>query len=231
MFGNWRREAPRYEREEELPIVILRLLSEEMATALDLARRLAERQGTSFDGSASVVYPQLQYLEDRGFVTIEPVGDRKVYAVSEAGFAHLAAHSEGGSARAQRPHDDAEDFFRERGGLFGRPHHGPDDEQRGGSHGCRGRQDWGGPRGWHHGWRHDWHHGWHHQGWHHHGDFHRGDVMQLVWELKGLAKSFKRALRHGQLDRARLDKLHAILRRARAEMEAVLHGEQSAAGF
>ncbi|MDB5102026.1 MAG: hypothetical protein JWM80_6447 [Cyanobacteria bacterium RYN_339] len=113
MFG-WNRPQPR-RGDDGLAIAILRLLEEQMGTALDVSRRLEQRFEGRLDISAGEVYPLLQYLEDRGFVTQEPVGDGKVYSVTEAGFAHLA-----GQAAASRP-DTAEDFTRGRGP---RGHHG-----------------------------------------------------------------------------------------------------------
>jgi DNA-binding PadR family transcriptional regulator len=118
MFGRFR---PR-PAEDGLAIAILKLLEEQMGSALDITQRLEQRFEGRLDISAGEVYPILQYLEDRGFVTQEAVGPGKVYVVTEAGFTHLAQ-------QANQPHaDQAEDFIRQEGrgrgcGFRGRWHH------------------------------------------------------------------------------------------------------------
>lgn len=90
MFHRFGREERDRRREDALAVVVLRLLEEQMGTAIELVKRIEERFGGRLAFEPSEIYPMLQYLEDRGFVTQEPIGDRKVYAVTEAGFAYLA---------------------------------------------------------------------------------------------------------------------------------------------
>lgn len=104
MFGRFR---PR-PAEDGLAVAILKLLEEQMGTALDVTQRLEQRFEGRLDIGAGEVYPLLQYLEDRGFIAQEPVGNGKVYGVTEAGFAFLAE-------QANKPREDRpEDFFRGR---------------------------------------------------------------------------------------------------------------------
>ncbi|MGH8082897.1 MAG: PadR family transcriptional regulator, partial [Lysobacter sp.] len=47
-----------------------------------------------YSPSPGMVYPALTYLEELGFVTVEVEGNRKRYALSDAGREHLAANRE-----------------------------------------------------------------------------------------------------------------------------------------
>lgn len=159
-------------------LAILAELKEQMGTALDLVKRLEAKHG-ELALDASDIYPLLQYLEDRGFVTLEPVGDQKVYAVTEAGFAFYEERRN----RRATPGGDR-DFFRAEGGWRGHR------ERHRAMHAL-----WHDPR-----------------------------VHDLFHEIKHLGRSFKRAMRHGQLDRTRLERIHAIIARAAREVDETLAG-------
>ena len=80
-------------------IVVLRALEEQLGTPLEIVQRLEKQHGEHL--GADEVYPLLQYLEDRGFIAPEPIGDKKAYAVTEAGFAFLAEAARPGAGRGQ----------------------------------------------------------------------------------------------------------------------------------
>lgn len=182
-----------------MALVLLRLLEEQMGTALELVDRLKSRFGARLSFEAGEIYPLLQYLEDRGFVTQEPIGDRKVYAVTEAGFAFLAEQSRAEQEAAQTPPRDEEAFC-----GWG-PHQGP-----------WGRGPWG---------HAPWARGHHHRGpWGHghrpHPPMH--ELRELIHEFKHLARQFKHSLRHSQLSPQQLERLRAILHQTRQDVAEVL---------
>jgi DNA-binding PadR family transcriptional regulator len=177
--------------ETALGVVILKLLEEQMSTSIELVRRLEERYGGRLAFDASEVYPMLQYLEDRGFVTQEPIGDRKAYAVTEAGFAYMAEQG-----RQEREAEAAGEAWTGRGGSH---HHGHHHHHHG-----------------HHHWHHHDHHGHHH---HFHELHHLAhDIKQLARLFKhemraGRMNPERMARLRAIVDRARRD-IEACLRGA-----------------
>ncbi len=75
----------------DLKLVILRLLDEKPRHGYDIIKELEERSGGRYTPSAGAVYPTLTMLEDLGYaVTTPEEGGKKVYAITDAGRAHLA---------------------------------------------------------------------------------------------------------------------------------------------
>jgi len=76
-------------------LVILDLLGEQPRHGYDIIRELEERSAGFYSPSPGLVYPTLQSLEDRDFVTssVEASG-KKIYSMSDAGRAWLDAHGE-----------------------------------------------------------------------------------------------------------------------------------------
>lgn len=75
----------------DLKLVILRLLDEKPRHGYEIIKELEERSGGRYTPSAGAVYPTLTMLEDLGFaVTTPEEGGKKVYAITDAGKAHLA---------------------------------------------------------------------------------------------------------------------------------------------
>jgi DNA-binding PadR family transcriptional regulator len=60
----------------------------------EMMKALQERTGGMYTPSAGSVYPTLQMLEDRGFVTVSEVDGKKVYSIADAGRAFLAEQPE-----------------------------------------------------------------------------------------------------------------------------------------
>jgi DNA-binding PadR family transcriptional regulator len=75
----------------DLKLVILRLLDEKPRHGYEIIKELEERSSGRYTPSAGAIYPTLTMLEDLGYAaaTLEE-GNRKVYAITEAGRAHLA---------------------------------------------------------------------------------------------------------------------------------------------
>ncbi|MCL5734834.1 MAG: PadR family transcriptional regulator [Actinobacteria bacterium] len=76
-------------------LVILDLLREQPRHGYDIIRELEERSSGFYSPSPGVVYPTLQSLEDRDFVTAATeAGGKKIYSITDAGLAWLDGHQE-----------------------------------------------------------------------------------------------------------------------------------------
>ena len=78
----------------ELKLVVLALLAEAPRHGYDIIKALEERSHGAYSPSPGVVYPTLTFLEEAGYTTASADGAKKVYAITEAGRAHLAEHRE-----------------------------------------------------------------------------------------------------------------------------------------
>src|SRR5271154_5801805 len=77
----------------DLQLVILALLAEKPRHGYELIKALDERSGGFYVPSPGMIYPALTYLEEIGHATIEVVGARKQYHITESGKEHLAKNS------------------------------------------------------------------------------------------------------------------------------------------
>lgn len=76
---------------EALRLILLQLLSEAPRHGYDLIREIESRSGEVYAPSPGVVYPTLTLLADMDLIVEQPgTGSRKLFAISEAGRAHLA---------------------------------------------------------------------------------------------------------------------------------------------
>lgn len=87
-----RRRRARFFERGDLKYVILDLLAEKPRHGYEVIRALEERFGGFYAPSPGSVYPTLQLLEDLGHVTATRQGDKKVYAITDAGRAFLEEH-------------------------------------------------------------------------------------------------------------------------------------------
>ncbi len=76
----------------ELQLVLLALLAERPAHGYELIRTLEERSGGFYAPSPGMVYPALTYLDEIGHAAVSQEANRKLYALTDAGRAHLAAN-------------------------------------------------------------------------------------------------------------------------------------------
>ena len=90
-------EAPRGRRRMfdggELRLVLLKLIEESPRHGYDLIREIEERTGGAYAPSPGVVYPTLTMLADMEQIDEQTGGTRKVFAITEAGKAHLAENA------------------------------------------------------------------------------------------------------------------------------------------
>ena len=77
----------------DLRLVILRLLSEQPRHGYELIKEIEDRLAGAYAPSPGVVYPTLTMLEDLGLASVsEQAGGRKLYELTDAGRADLAAN-------------------------------------------------------------------------------------------------------------------------------------------
>lgn len=82
----------------DLQLILLALLAEAPAHGYELIRKLEERSKGFYAPSPGMIYPALTYLEEIGHAAVTQDGNRKLYSITEAGSAHLAAHREQATA-------------------------------------------------------------------------------------------------------------------------------------
>lgn len=107
--------GPRMFGRGDLKYALLDLLQERPKHGYEMIKELEDRSGGFYSPSAGAIYPTLQLLEDRGWVTTEAQEGKKVYAITDAGRAALNEHREraGGPWGRGGP-----------GGPWGHHHHG-----------------------------------------------------------------------------------------------------------
>ncbi|MBF6589079.1 MAG: PadR family transcriptional regulator [Ktedonobacterales bacterium] len=110
---------------------LLKLLRERPKHGYEMMKELEDLSGGFYSPSAGAIYPTLQLLEDRGWVTSQLAEGKKVYTITEAGSQALDAYQQreephgpeggprawGGPMRPERPERP--------GHPRHHPHHGP----------------------------------------------------------------------------------------------------------
>ena len=90
MFGpGGRARGPNMYGRGDLKFVLLDLLQEQPKHGYEMIKDLENRAGGFYTPSAGAVYPTLQLLEDRGWVTSAMVDGKKVYTITDEGKAAL----------------------------------------------------------------------------------------------------------------------------------------------
>lgn len=99
----------------DLKYALLELLQERPMHGYEMMKELQERTGGMYTPSPGSIYPTLQMLEDRGFVTVSEVEGKKVYTITDAGRAFLAEgqQEERGGACRRGPWHPAEEEWPE----------------------------------------------------------------------------------------------------------------------
>jgi DNA-binding PadR family transcriptional regulator len=78
----------------DLRLVVLALLAEGPRHGYDIIKALETRTSGIYSPSPGVVYPTLTYLEEAGYTAATAEGNKRVYAITDAGRAHLAENRE-----------------------------------------------------------------------------------------------------------------------------------------
>ena len=97
-FGHPGREGGRGRRMfdgSELRLILLKLIEESPRHGYDLIREIEARSGGAYAPSPGVVYPTLTMLDDMDLIAEQKAeGAKKLFAITEAGSAHLAENAE-----------------------------------------------------------------------------------------------------------------------------------------
>ena len=73
----------------DLQLVLLALLAEQPSHGYELIKALEARSDGYYTPSPGMIYPALTYLEELGYATVETLGTKKLYRVTEEGRRHL----------------------------------------------------------------------------------------------------------------------------------------------
>jgi len=79
---------------DDLQLLLLALLGEQPSHGYELIKALDTRSSGFYSPSPGMVYPALTYLEEVGYVASQAEGNRKRYALTDAGRTHLDAQRE-----------------------------------------------------------------------------------------------------------------------------------------
>lgn len=74
----------------DLRVLVLHLIAQQPRHGYDLIKAIEEMSEGFYSPSPGVIYPALTYLEEAGFTTSSPDGNKKLYTITEEGKAHLA---------------------------------------------------------------------------------------------------------------------------------------------
>jgi DNA-binding PadR family transcriptional regulator len=115
-FAGW---GKRFFGRGDLKYALLELLQERPMHGYEMMKALQERTGGRYTPSAGSVYPTLQMLEDRGFVTVSEADGKKVYSITDDGRAFLAEgrQEERGPAGRRGPRHIPEEEWAEMAAL------------------------------------------------------------------------------------------------------------------
>jgi DNA-binding PadR family transcriptional regulator len=95
-FGNWggNFRVGRMLASGDLRLVALYLIEQQPRHGYDLIKAVEERSNGVYSPSPGIVYPALTFLEEAGYVTSSTDGNKKLYAITDEGRAHLAENRE-----------------------------------------------------------------------------------------------------------------------------------------
>lgn len=93
-FDDPRMPRGRQFNSDDLQLMLLSLLAAQPSHGYELIKALDTRSHGFYVPSPGMVYPALTYLEEVGYVTVEVDGNRKRYALAEAGRAQLDTERE-----------------------------------------------------------------------------------------------------------------------------------------
>lgn len=86
--------GPRMFGRGNLKYVLLDLLQERPKHGYEMIKEMEERTSGFYSPSAGAIYPTLQLMEDRGWVTTQEAEGKKVYAITDAGRQALKEHQQ-----------------------------------------------------------------------------------------------------------------------------------------
>lgn len=88
-------EGGRFFGRGDVKFALLELLQERPMHGYEMMKALEEKSGGFYTPSPGSIYPTLQMLEDRGFVTVREADGKKVYSITDAGGSLLTERQQG----------------------------------------------------------------------------------------------------------------------------------------
>jgi DNA-binding PadR family transcriptional regulator len=85
----------------DLKYGLLKLLEDRPKHGYEMIKELEDLTGGFYTPSAGAIYPTLQLLEDRGWVTVEVVEGKKVYTITQDGRTALAEYRQRAEERPE----------------------------------------------------------------------------------------------------------------------------------
>jgi DNA-binding PadR family transcriptional regulator len=199
-FGPGGRRGPNMYGRGDLKFVLLELLQERPKHGYEMIKELEGRAGGFYTPSAGAVYPTLQLLEDRGWVTNETQEGKKVYTITDDGRAALAERQ----ARQEQPGPGPREH--------GPGPHGPGPGPHGHEHGPGPGGPWGG----------------HHRGRHSpFGGFASPELEALGRDSIEVARLMRDAVISARGDPAKLEKIRLIVEQTHQALRALLQQNDS----
>ncbi len=98
-FGSWSRgygrRGGRRAKRGDVRAAALALLAEEPMNGYQIIQQISDRSGGLWRPSPGSVYPALAQLEDEGLIVLQATaGERRAYALTEAGRSYVAEHAD-----------------------------------------------------------------------------------------------------------------------------------------
>ena len=86
----------------QLRLIVLALITEKRRHGYEIIKAIEEKLAGSYSPSPGVIYPLLTMLQELGHATLEESDGKKLYAITAAGTAYLAAHQQAADAALAR---------------------------------------------------------------------------------------------------------------------------------
>jgi DNA-binding PadR family transcriptional regulator len=96
-------EGRRFFGRGDVKFALLELLRGRPMHGYEIMKALEEKSGGFYTPSAGTIYPTLQMLADRGFVTVQEAEGKKTYAITDEGRAFLAEQQKEDESFANAP--------------------------------------------------------------------------------------------------------------------------------
>lgn len=186
----------------DLRLVALYLIEQQPRHGYDIIKAVEEKSAGFYVPSPGVVYPALTFLEEAGYVTSQADGNKKLYAITDEGRAHLESN--------RKAIETTLAFLAKAGEQMHRFRDFAQSDWFGGDEPTPEREGFG------HGRRHGREHG------HGPGPERDRDLKDVVPELNEARKALKAALRKARhADESIQHEAAAILREAARRIEAL----------
>ncbi len=87
--GGEHRRGPKFFDSGALRFIVLQLISEQPRHGYDIIKEIEQRIGRGYSPSPGVIYPLLAMLQDEGYVTVAPNGNKNLHTITPEGKAYL----------------------------------------------------------------------------------------------------------------------------------------------